>query len=100
MKLTRVEWRVAAVVMAKQPVTAWDVARILGLEYTHVKRAVRELARWNVLTPSPEGLWFQPARDRWDRSTVPSDVPAGRPRLTRRPEDPGAKDTDEVVLTL
>ena len=75
MKLTRFEWRVVAVVLARQPVTAWRVARILRLAYSHVKRAVRELVRWNILTASSEGLRFQSNQGQWGDNRGPATAP-------------------------
>lgn len=103
MKLSGVEWRVIALVLAGQPLSAWRIAQRLRLPYTHAKRAARELVRWNVLMGSPEGLRFQPDAGRWEPATKP--VPGGSekapspksPGANRRPpdkEDP----SDEVIL--
>jgi predicted transcriptional regulator len=103
MKLTRFEWRVLAVVLARQPVTAWQVARILGVEYSHVKRAVRELVRWKILSPSPEGLRFQPDKGQWGDHRGPAAAPGvPRNRPPKPSKKPGAipspKQEEEVVL--
>jgi hypothetical protein len=83
MKPTRGEWRVVATVLAHEPVSAAQVARWLRLEYTHVKRSVRELVRWNILRPGPDGLRFQPNPDFWR--------PAPASRVSRNCQPPPSK---------
>ena len=65
-KLHRTEWRVVAIVLSSpNPVSASSVAKRLHLDYALVKRVVRELAQWNILERTPEGLRFQPDHARW-----------------------------------
>jgi hypothetical protein len=48
-----------------KPVYARWLAKRLGLEYTHAKRAVRSLVAWNIVQRSPDGLVFQPDFRLW-----------------------------------
>jgi hypothetical protein len=48
-----------------KPVSARWLAKRLGLEYTHAKRAVRFLVAWNIVQRSPDGLVFQPDFRLW-----------------------------------
>ena len=52
-----------------KPVSARWLAKHLSLEYTHVKRAVRSLAAWNIVQRSPDGLVFQPDFRLWHEPT-------------------------------
>ncbi len=64
-KLHRTEWRVLAIVISSPgPASAANIAKRLRLDYGLVKRAVRELVRWNLLERAA-GLTFQPDHTRW-----------------------------------
>jgi predicted transcriptional regulator len=78
MKLSGVEWRVLALVIAAGPLPATSIARRLRMRYTNAKRAVRELLRCRLVTRSAAGLTFQPERERWGSGTVPSGREAAR----------------------
>ena len=66
LKLSGVEWRILSVVLAApRPLTTRRIAKILRLEYSHAKRAVRGLVAANILERSPQGLSFQPDYKRW-----------------------------------
>lgn len=43
MKMTGFEWRILVFVIAEGPVSAYHVAKRLGLRYPHAKRAAKEL---------------------------------------------------------
>ncbi len=63
-----VEWRILAVVLAvPRPLTSRRIAKLLRLEYSHAKRAVRSLERLHILQRSPKGLIFQPDYHLWER---------------------------------
>jgi predicted transcriptional regulator len=65
LKLHRTEWRVVAIVLSSpSPVSASTIAKRLRLDYSLVKRVVRELVRWNLLNRAG-GLTFQPDHTRW-----------------------------------
>ena len=65
-KLHRTEWQVLAIVLSSPcPISALKIAKRLHLDYALVKRVVRELAQWNILERTPEGLRFQPDHARW-----------------------------------
>ena len=92
---------VVALVLAHEPISARRVAKALHLEYTHVKRDVRELVRWNILSPSPEGLRFQPPPAQWEPPVVPAPAPDGHGKPPKKPEAPPAQEPEEeeeVVL--
>ncbi len=66
--LTRREQLVVrAILLARTPSTAFNVAQRTGLAYSHVKAAVRTLLAWQILTRSAEGLCFQLRRRAGDR---------------------------------
>src|SRR5262245_31727039 len=65
MKLTALEWRIVASVMARGPVTVFTLAKLLRLDYTLAKQGVRSLATWNIVTRTPAGLVFQPDPKGW-----------------------------------
>src|SRR5262245_31224458 len=88
MKLSPVEWRITALVMAHGPITVYDLAQRLGLSYALAKRAARGLARWSILTRSPEGLIFQPESKGWQFRGKGG--PARTPSTTREPSRPPA----------
>jgi predicted transcriptional regulator len=48
-----------------RPRSAWRIAKILNLKYSHTKRAVRSLVAWNILQRSAAGLVFQPDYRLW-----------------------------------
>jgi hypothetical protein len=48
-----------------KPVSGRRLAKHLGLEYTHTKRAVRSLVAWNIVQRLPDGLVFQPDFKVW-----------------------------------
>lgn len=85
-KLRVNEWRVLALVLASsRPITGFQLAQRLGLNYRTTKRAVRGLVEWNILRRTPDGLVFQPDGKRWGldhgtpgESTVPRPKPAPR----------------------
>ena len=52
--------------LARQPISARRVASVLRVHYANAKRTARELVRWDILRPSPEGLRFQPEAQRWE----------------------------------
>jgi hypothetical protein len=97
MKFTRFEWRVVAVVLARQPVTAWQVARILKVNYSHAKRAARELVRWKILNPSPEGLRFQQNPRLWGPAMAPGVPRNGSTKPSKKPSAPA--EPREVIFT-
>jgi hypothetical protein len=67
-RLHRTEWCVIAIVLcSSDPVSASGVAKRLRLDYGLIKRVVRELARWNILERTPEGLRFSPITPFGDR---------------------------------
>ena len=78
MKLSGLEWRLAALVMAHGPISVYAIAKALRVDYTLAKRAARGLATWNVVTRSPEGLTFQSEPKAWKRGT--HRTPLGRRR--------------------
>jgi hypothetical protein len=105
MKLSAVEWRIAALVMARGPITVFAVAKVLRLDYTLAKRGARSLATWNIVTRKPEGLVFQPDPKGWERGTQPTPVrtPAvlqGPPRLPITPIGPPRPAENEEEVTL
>ena len=50
-----------------RPRSAWRIAKVLNLRYSHTKRAVRSLVAWNILQRSADGLVFQPDYRLWQR---------------------------------
>jgi len=78
MKLTPVEWRIAALVMAYGPISVFAIAKALRMDYTQAKRGSRGLRAWNIVTRSPAGLVFQPDPKAWKRGT--HRTPLGRRR--------------------
>ena len=100
MKLTSVEWRVVAFVLARGPVTAWRLAKELRLKYPHAKRAARELVRWRILSPSPEGLRFQPPPAQWEPPVVPAPAPDGHGKPPKKPDAPAAQEPEEEEEVL
>jgi DNA-binding MarR family transcriptional regulator len=65
-RLHRTEWRVLAIILSSpRPVSASSIAKRLRLDYGLVKRAVREMARWNMVERTSAGLAFQPDHNRW-----------------------------------
>ena len=85
-KLRGAEWRMIAIVLSSpDPVTASSLAKRFHLDYSLVKRVVRELIGWNILERSPAGLQFQPDHTRWGPPR-PRDVaqwPGVRGRIAR-----------------
>ena len=64
--LSPMECRVVLLILGMpKPVSARWIAKHLGLEYTHTKRAVRSLVAWNIVQRSPDGLVFQPDFRLW-----------------------------------
>src|SRR5437870_10571574 len=60
------EWRiVVAVLISSRPVSARELALGLRLDYGFVKRIVRGLVAWRILSATPEGLSVQPDATRW-----------------------------------
>ena len=103
MKLTGAEWRVVALVLASQPLSARRIAQRLRLPYTHAKRAARELVRWNVLRVSPEGLRFQSDPEVWGQKAEPDTMPAARQRPSKKPgsvRGPVPDSPKEMVFTF
>ena len=73
-KLSGSEWRVViTVLISSRPVSARQLAVVLRLDYGFVKRIVRGLVAWRILSATPEGLSFQPDPTRWA-----APPPAGR----------------------
>ena len=65
-RLNGSEWRiVVAVLISSRPVSARELALGLRLDYGFVKRIVRGLVAWRILSATPEGLSFQPDATRW-----------------------------------
>ena len=58
-------WIVVAVLISSRPVSARQIALALRLDYGFVKRIVRGLVAWRILSATPEGLSFQPDATRW-----------------------------------
>jgi len=58
-------------------VSARQIALALRLDYGFVKRIVRGLVAWRILSATPEGLSFQPDVTRWAAAAAPA---AGRQR--------------------
>src|SRR5439155_5151268 len=74
-RLNGSEWRiVVAVLISSRPVSARELALGLRLDYGFVKRIVRGLVAWRILSATPEGLSFQPDATRW------AAAPTGRAR--------------------
>src|SRR5439155_17361108 len=91
-RLNGSEWRiVVAVLISSRPVSARELALGLRLDYGFVKRIVRALVAWRILSATPEGLSFQPDATRWAAAAAPagarqrgSPTAAGvRPRTAR-----------------
>ena len=61
--------------------SARQIALALRLDYGFVKRIVRGLVAWRILTATPKGLSFQPDATRW--AAAPA---GGRQRDHRRPQ--------------
>ncbi len=81
-RLNGSEWRiVVAVLISSRPVSARELALGLRLDYGFVKRIVRGLVAWRILSATPEGLSFQPDATRW--AAAPA---GGRQRDHRRPQ--------------
>lgn len=78
MKVTGVEWRVLALVIAAGPLPATSIAARLRMRYTNAKRAVRELVRCQLVTRMADGVMFQPDSERWGSRATP----ATRPSIT------------------
>src|SRR3989442_11160645 len=76
-------WIVVAVLISSRPVSARQIALPPGFDYGFVKRIVRGLVAWRILTATPEGLSFQPDVTRWAAAAAPA---AGRQRDHRRPQ--------------
>jgi len=65
-RLNGSEWRiVVAVLISSRPVSARELALGLRLDYGFVKRIVRGLVAWRILSATPEGLSVQPDATRW-----------------------------------
>ena len=65
-RLNGSEWRiVVAVLISSRPVSARELALDLRLDYGFVKRIVRGLVAWRILSATPEGLSVQPDATRW-----------------------------------
>ncbi len=66
-RLNGSEWRmdVVAVLISSRPVSARQIALPPGFDYGFVKRIVRGLVAWRILTATPKGLSFQPDATRW-----------------------------------
>jgi hypothetical protein len=65
-RLFRLEWRVLAIILGSPcPVSASSVAKRLRLDYSLIKRVVRDLAHWNILERTSAGLTFQADLSRW-----------------------------------
>ena len=94
MRMTQLEWRVMAVVLVRQPITAWRLAGLLERKYSHVKRAVRELLRWHILTRSPEGLRFRFEPTAWSLSEDPAGSRSGTVRPPQYPASGPSKDRE------
>jgi len=58
-------------------VSARQIALALQLDYGFVKRIVRGLVAWRILSATPEGLSFQAEAPRWAAPAAPA---AGRQR--------------------
>src|SRR6266403_3454425 len=50
---------------SNRPVSARELALGLRLDYGFVKRIVRALVAWRILSATPEGLSVQPDATRW-----------------------------------
>ncbi len=57
--------------------SARQIALALRLDYGFVKRIVRGLVAWRILSATPERLSFQPDVTRWAAAAAPA---AGRQR--------------------
>jgi hypothetical protein len=105
MKLSAVEWRIAALVMARGPISVFAIAKVLRLDYTLAKRGARGLAAWNLVRRTPEGLVFQPDSTAWEKGTqtTPIRTPValrGPSRLPTVPSGPPRSPEDEEEVTL
>src|SRR5882762_247986 len=59
LKLHRTEWRVVAIVLSSpSPESSSTIAKQLRLDYSLVKRVVRELEAWTILERTSDGLRF------------------------------------------
>ena len=97
-RLSGLEWRVIALVLARQPISARRVAGVLRVHYANAKRTARELVRWDILRPSPEGLRFQPDASRWDAAVTPPRPGEGKARPSKAPPRAPAHDPDDEVV--
>src|SRR2546426_901678 len=70
-RLNGSEWRiVVAVLISSRPVSARELALGLRLDYGFVKRIVRGLVAWRILSATPGGLSVQPDATRWGFRTL------------------------------
>jgi hypothetical protein len=104
MRLTAVEWRIAALIVACGPISVFALAKALRMDYTLAKRGARGLRAWNIVTRTPDGLTFQPDRKGWAQGiqVLPVKLPTDRREPSRAPTAAAAPPPagEEVELTI
>ncbi len=89
MKLSAIEWKIAAQVMAHGPISVFAIAKALGLKYTLAKRGARSLGKRNIIQRTAGGLLFQADAKAWG--------PGSKGVLVRLPRQTGEPSKIRIV---